>query len=488
MYNVSQSIIDAYKQDGVHKLFRIVINGTSYSNDQIVDNSFNLKQSILENESFEAIGCIASSLSVELHAQFPTKIKGALIKAYIKTADTSELCIFTGYVDKCTKTANGWKRSIDAYDILYNLSGQSGQGGTGQSQTKYDVTDWFNEHSSTSLSTLLTQICSKYGISVQEGNRPLANGSITTTCGSVKPASSISALDVIKAIMQLNGCFGYITGEGYFSWKYLIMHSRDDTGTLYPSQYVYPASNLYPGTDSSQVPTPETAINYIGEYENLEYQDYQMLPINKVEVKNYDKDEEGGSCGSGENVYSILGNILIKDADSSTKSTIAQNIYDELNNTWYVPFSADLLGLPYLECGDEINFTDFVGDAGHASLNRYYIMSRTLSGGQHLKDGYSASGNEYLHEFVSGTGDSNANDAVEELRDEIEDNYPTNEEMEEAIENAGSLFSIVSVSYSDLPQNPDPRTLYLIQGDARFVDSLGGDGDDDNESGDESII
>ena len=472
MYNVSDDVIDAFQTDGVHKELRIVINNVSYGNDKIVDGSFNLKQSILESEAFEAIGCNAASLSVELHAQFATKIRGTRIQAYIKAGNTQELLIFNGFVDKCTKTANGWKRSIEAYDILYSLSGQSGQT-TGNDQNKYDVTEWFNNHANCTVTSLLTDVCTKYGVSVRSGNKPLVNGSITTTCGKVKAASSLSALDLIKAIMQLNGCFGYITGDGYFSWKYLIMHSYDETGVLYPSAYLYPSSSLYPGTDESQIITPENAINYIGSYERLEYQDFKMLPINKVVVRNHSKDDEAGSYGSGENSYVIEGNILIKDKSKAERETMARNVYDVLNSTWYVPFAAELLGLPYIECGDEVNFTDFVGDYGQASINRYYIMARTISGGQHLKDNFSASGDEYMHEFTTGSADNSGNSDVEEIKEDLEENYPTNDDMEEAIENASNMYRIVSCSSDQVPYtNPDPRTLYCMQGEARVVDDL----------------
>lgn len=495
MYNVSDAVIEAYQTDGVHKELRIVIDNTSYGNEYVVDGSFNLKQAILESEAFEAIGCNAASMSVELHAQFPTKIRGSRIKAFISAGGTTEIQIFDGYVDKCTKTANGWKRSIEAYDILYELSGQSGHS-TGNAQNKYDVTDWFNEHADCTLSQLLTDICSKYSVSVREGNMPLVNGSVTTTCGKVKSASGISALDVIKSIMQLNGCFGYITGDGYFSWMYLILNPRDETGMLYPSQFNFPSNTLYPGQEDYTSDPATSVTNFIGEYEHLEYQDYNMLPIDKVIIRNGEKDENAGSAGSGENVYIIEGNILVKDKEQSDRNTMAQQMLNILNSTYYVPFSADLMGLPYLQCGDEINFMDFTGDAGRASLKRYYIMSRTLSGGQHLKDSFSANGDEYLHEFKTGQSDSSGGEdveqAIDDLRDEIADEYPTTEEVEDMLDSASGLYRIVSISLNDLPQSPDANTLYLIQGECRILPDDDGSGEDPDDpsthpdSGDDS--
>lgn len=476
MYGVSDAVIEAYKGDGVHKEFRVVIGSTSYGNEYIVDDSLNLKQSILDSESFEAIGCIASSFSVDLHAQFNTKIRGQKVRVYVRAGDTTELQIFTGYIDKCTKTANGWKRHIEAYDFLYNMSGQSGQADDNEKK-KYDVTEWFNTHADCSISTLLSQLCSKFGLSLRNGNIPLVNGGINTTCGKNHAASSLSALDLLKNIMQINACFGYITGDGYFSWKYLVMPAYDEDGWLYPSAYINPTSSIWPGQDPDHAQSEETADNFIGEYESLEYQDFKMLPINVVRIRNFEKDENagmyrGGNVTSDENAYIIQGNPLVQDSSKSDKDTMAKNIYDNLNSTWYVPFKASLQGLPYLECGDCVHFYDFVGDQGRASLQRFYILNRNITGGQHLKDEWSAEGNEYLHEFITGS------DSDSGVRDELENNYDTSDEVDEKIANASGLHNIISVaSYADIPDPPSTYTLYCVQGEITPVDSL----EDDTE-------
>lgn len=469
MYGVSDAVIEAYMDDGVHKEFRVVIDGVSYGNDKIVDGSFSLKQAIMDTEDFQAIGCIASSLNIELHAQFNTKIRDSRIKMFIRAGNTTELQIFDGYVNKCTKTANGWKRSIEAYDYFYTMSGNSGND-TGNVQKKFDITDWYNNHNATSVSNLLNEVCSKFGLSVRQGNKPLVNGSVTTYCGREKKVSSLSALDLIKAIMELNGCFGYITGDGYFSWKYLLMPTYDDEGWLYPSAYLYPESTLYPGQDPDHARSEETAQNVIGWYENLEYQDFKMLPINKVVVRDSETDGEQGSAGAtstsaDDNIYIIQGNVLINGASQSSKQQCAQNVFDVLNSTYYVPFVADLQGLPYLECGDEVNLYDFIGDYGRASLQRFYILSRTLSGGQHLKDSWSANGDEYQHEFV--VGQSVANVDTDDLKDELE------EYVDDKVASASGLLHIVSVmSIDDIPNPPDAHTIYCVQTNIQIVNNL----------------
>lgn len=472
MYGVPDAVIEAWKQEGVHKEYRVVIGGTSYGNSSITDDSIDLKQSILDSENFEAIGCIASSFSVELRAQFSTKIRGQRVKLFAKAGNTQELQLFDGYVEKCIKTANGWKRKIEAYDVLYKLSGQSGLADENEKK-KYDVTEWFNTHSDVSISNLLSQLCSKFSVPLRAGNKPLANGSLTTHCGRNHTVSSLSALDLLKDIMQINGCFGYITGDGYFSWKYLIVMGPDGSGWLYPSQYINPNSRIFPGQDTRHASSPEEATNFIGEYEDLSYQDFEMLPINVVRIRNYDDDKEagmyrGGEASSDENTYIIQGNPIVYDYDKGAKDNVAHNVYDMLSKACYVPFESSLSGLPYLECGDEVNFYDFVDDYGTASIQRFHILTRTLSGGQRLKDSYTAQGNEYLHEFITGTATDSSG-----LRDELENNYDTSEEVDEKIAAAAGLYNIVSVAaYSDIPDPPSNTTLYCIQGEIEVVDSL----------------
>lgn len=477
MYGVTDEAIEAYKTDGVHKEFRIVLGNTSYENDQIVDNSLNLKQSILDNENFEAIGCIASSFSVELYAQFSTKIRDKKIKVFVKAGDSEEIQIFEGYVNKCTKTANGWKRSIEAYDILYTMSGQSGQDSDSEEQKKkYDVTEWYNNHDETTIESLFRELCTKFNLRVKDGNNSLVNGSVTTNCGKNKKATNLSALDLLKYIMQINGCFGYITGDGYFSWKYLL-NDRDTDGWLYPSGYVFPDYDVYPGRDTSsnQNVIDDSGDLFIGEYYDLEYQDFKMLPINCVKIKNFDKDENGGSYGSGENTYIIRGNILVNENSKADKDLMAMRIYDMFSYVWYVPFSANTLGLPYVECGDQVSMRDFNTDPGQASKQKFFILSRTLSGGQHLVDNFSAQGNEYLHEFITGDNDDSG------VREELENNYDTSDEVDEKIAAATNLAAIVSVaSISDIPNPPLQGTLYCVQGEIKVVENIDGDEEPDD--------
>ncbi|MDT3387059.1 MAG: hypothetical protein LIR46_04755 [Bacteroidota bacterium] len=472
MYGVSDAVIEAFKTDGVHKDFKIILDNVEYYNDKIVDESFNLKQSIMDSEDFEAVGCIASSLSLELRAQFPTKQKGKKIQVFIKADNTlTWIPIFTGYVNKCQKTANGWRRSIEAYDFFYTMSGQSGNN-DGNTKKEYNITDWYNSHYVTTVHGILVDVCNKYGLPVSPGDRALVNGSIEVN-PSARKASELSALDLIKECMKINGCFGYIKGDGAFSWRYLELPSHDTDGWLYPSAFAFPQGSLYPGQDTEHVAPDVNADNFIGEYENLQYEDFKMLPIDTVVVRDYEADTEQGSCGSGENKYIINGNMFTYGKNKTEKDKAAKNLYDILNSTYYVPFEAELPGLPYLQCGDPVSFYDFVDDYGQASLQRFYILSRSLSGSQHLKDVFSASGDEYKHEFsVDGKGQA-AN--TDEIKDDLE------QYVDDAVASASGCRIVSVTSLSDIPDPPAANTIYCIQSEIQIVETIWTP-DDQNES------
>ena len=123
MYNVSDAVIEAWKTDGIHKEFRVVLNNVSYGNDRIVDGTFNLRQAILDSEDFQAIGCIASSLSIELRAQFATKIRDQRIKVFLRAGNTPEIQVFDGYVSFFLKLTHACRRPAPLAPCSIHIGG-----------------------------------------------------------------------------------------------------------------------------------------------------------------------------------------------------------------------------------------------------------------------------------------------------------------------------------------------------------------------------
>ena len=279
------------------------------------------------------------------------------------------------------------------------------------------------------------------------------------------------ALDLLKNICQINACFGYITNEGLFSWKYLGGSSYDSLGNLYPSEYIYPSDKIWPGRDKDHA--DQRAENYLGWYMDIEYEDFIVQPIQQVMIRDTSNDENPGKSGSGKNKYIIQGNILVYGQDTSIKNQMAANIYDRLNSIGYVPFNANNQGLPYMECGDEISYIDLTANPDTGTKIDFFIFNRTFKGCQYLTDNYSAEGDEYQDEFVTDGG--GANDIVNEVEDKVDDLADEVENLKDT-----NLYKIISVDA--IPENPETNTLYVIRGVCRVVQEKYWKEKDDEES------
>lgn len=510
MLSNSQAVHDIYKLDGVHKEFSIVLGDNSqeeynswFYNDEIVDESIELKQSLYDGSSLDICGCVSSSLSFKIHHEInPVEellfySKGQKVRLYVKAGNTERLQLFTGYVDSYEVEANKKFISINAYDELYKLSGQAGM--PNERENQYNITDWFNNHASSSISVQLGELLSRYDIQLDLLSPPLINGHITSRWGNGHKVSGISALDLLKDIMRINGCFGYMTGYGTFTYKYLEISPYDDVGILYPSDFLFPMdSSLYPGIDTTH--SAENSDNYIGNYEKLSYQGFNVNAIDFVKVADYENDSNAGYAGTGSNRYFIYGNLCTLKLSSSVKADIAGRILEKIRGIFYTPFEATCIGLPYMQPGDEVVFYDTIRDKYH----RFYILTRTLKCAQHMRDEYSASGDEYQHEFKVGNEKDTHEEESQDIS-ELENRVTQNEDdilnmhndidlLDNSVDNLNTDYENLNADYSnyktntnnairdlqqgfqinlrivsEVPANPARDTLYLIKGDTMIL-------------------
>lgn len=207
MIQVSDATRRAYMTDGTHKDLIIVIpsQNLTITNERILQGSFSLDESVLTNHSLEFVGCISSKMEVTIENIYPNiKWKGLYIEVYIdiepskidEGAQTDRIPLFKGYINSSTKESNRRHRKIEAYDVLYKLS-------------EKDVTDWYNNGPQMNLTNLLASLCDYCGLQYVIPS-PLINGSVTAFRGTYKRVNNLSALDLLKQIMQFNGCFGRI--------------------------------------------------------------------------------------------------------------------------------------------------------------------------------------------------------------------------------------------------------------------------------------
>lgn len=197
---------------------------------------------------------------------------------------------------------------------------------------------------------------------------------------------ALSGADVIRAICEIEGCFGQIDNYGKF--KFVELSPGVDDG-LFPADNLYPADDLYP-QDVNYAVTSITKAQYY----DVTFEDYISESITELTIKS-SSDDVGTTVGDAGNTYYIVGNILLAGKSSSELEEIGENTLSKMSNRYYKPFSVSCIGNPCHEVGDPIRInTTYRGIAT-------YILQRELRGIQDLNDTYSAQGEQQCVEELN---------------------------------------------------------------------------------------
>ena len=366
MLRVSDEIKTLFKSDNVHKELEVVITMPEGTNDIVLTNndilveSMHLTEAIETGNNLSFTGCIASRFEIET-VDLIQDIQGKFIQTDLYLPDIEEpIPIFKGYIDTVTGTSHEeYSMKLSCLDALYHINNA-------------DVTTWYNSLTfPISIKNMRDSFFAYLGIE-QEADY-LAND--TFMVAKTIEDAVINGEAIIKAICQLNGRFGRIGRSGKFQYVHLV----EGTEAIYPADTLYPADDLYPHA--------ENAVDNVNKahYTSINFESYRVTPIDKVQLTNRDG-VIVSSAGIGSNAFTIKGNPLIYDKNSNELSIAAQNLYNDINGLWYVPADVHCIGLPYVECGD------FVLMACRRTQVRAYVLQRSLTGIQSLKDNYSAKG------------------------------------------------------------------------------------------------
>lgn len=465
MLNVSDATKSSYLKDGVHKTLRVYFPelNLTVSNDKIVKNSMSLSESICSGSSIEFVGCISSSLRIKLY-DINEKLKGKKIELYIKADGTSEeIPLFKGIVDSATIQAERAFKEITAYDILYT-KGQT------------EVAGWYNSlHYPVTLGSIRKSLISAMGLPVVEIDLP--NDGIVIPEKKFNNVESMKALTVLKSICQANGCFGMVNRDGKFEFKYLLgAYDR-----LFPSVNTIPSANLFPVSTSN-----DGRIGYVtfDAYKSLEYQEYTVKPVDRVQIR--DTDEDGGVIYGGNtgNKYIIQSNMFAYELPDSTAMQMAANILGKIKDISFHPCNVENRGLPFVECGDIVTYPiqKHYGEKGNYNVNTFLVLSRTLKGDQILTDSYTSEGEEEQSEFITNiqaqldairrsepdmTGYYTADEVDDLVNTSLED-YPTIEDtsgmINDQVMDLKTPTGWTVQSVSALPSNRSANTIYFIRG------------------------
>ena len=364
---------DLFFQDNVEKQLTIDYGEGQLTNEQIYFESFSLEESLSSESELRFGGCEASLLKFKI-ANVVDGLKDKRITVSTVLNSNAEAPFLFGKYKIHSDVPSGDRnyRDITAYDSMYDI-------------INAEMISWYN-----SLEFPMTQKAFRDSffafLGVEQKETSLIHDSMEI--GRTIETDSISGKDIITSICELNGVFGHINRNGLF--EYVSLENKI-VGT-YPRVTLYPRATLYTG-QTSEVDYSKFDINS-SMYRSCEYEDFETDYITKVQIR-LEENDIGGIAGNGSNTYIIQDNFLVYGKSARELQVISVRILEKIKGIKYRPFKSVSVGNPCLEVGDIVRIN---------SPNKEiegYILERTISGIQALKDTYEAKGVKQYAEKVN---------------------------------------------------------------------------------------
>ncbi len=367
MINVSEATKSAYKESS-SKNVSIVIGEDTFTRQNIKQENLSFEEILEANEYLQFTGCNSSKASFTLYG-ITEDYKGQEVSITIQADNTDVITLFHGFVDsQTTKDYITGTCDFVCYDDLYKI-GQT------------DVASWYNNLDfPINMYDYRIKLFQYIGLSTPVVT--LIND--TVEIHKEYAPVSMSALDNIKAICQLNGVYGVVDREGVF--QFITLSPIDDAQTYETVDY----------------------------YGTLDYERYTVKSIEKVIVRQ-SENVAGGQYGNEGNTYIVQGNMFTLNLDENVLGEIAQRLLGKVHGLPYIPYSATSYGMPWVELGDIVTYNVYnPADDTHHPMN-FYVLHRTFNGVQACKDTFEATGEEFQSVFIA---DLNAR--IETLLKEVE--------------------------------------------------------------------
>ncbi len=354
MLNISEQEKDLYRDGNVSKSIVISVPNLSITltNADLISESVSLTERIETERNLSFQGCNASMFQFEI-AHFNQDIRGQYIEATIQAGEGEVLPLFSGYVfEQSNMTFEDVQTHITAFDALYPVLGM-------------DVTQWYNTLPfPITLKNLRDRFFNHVGITQETvtlvNDAQQVNKSITD--------ATIKGATILKALCQLNGRFGMYGRDGLFHYVKL---GSIAAGT-FPSTDTFPSETTFPSEPNAHETITKEA------YNSIEYQPYDTKQVSRVCIIGQNGGVKGSNGDTTKDTFYVTDNKLAWGLVNANAA--AANILDEIDEVGFTPAYIDCNGLPYVECGDIILTNTRINAIST------YVLERTLSGIQALKD------------------------------------------------------------------------------------------------------
>lgn len=379
-----------HEKGSVNKDWKIECDGAVFSDWEMFDQSIELTECLCSEKELRFGSCEASILKFRIGNVVKTLVNKWFTLSVVPGHYADEPLMIGKYkiASEELDPDRQYKRIV-AYDAMYDI-------------LNTDMAAWYNsilpaETSTMSLREFRESFLRYFGLEEVlpkigedgEGNpvRGLVNDSVTVE-RTINP-EQISGKDIITAICEINGCFGHIGRDGKFHYIYLPQEIQG----LWPADDLYPADDLFPIEPGTSRIGDGTYIQC--DCENFITQGITMLQIRKEE-NDIGKIWPERAQTPQDNCYIIEDNFLVYGKSSEELAPIAENILEKIRGITYQPFDCEALGNPCFEVGDPVRLPT------KYELVETYILERTLTGIQALRDKYRSQGVEKYAEQVNG--------------------------------------------------------------------------------------
>lgn len=330
---------DDYKDGGSHKEFQIVCGSTTITNEKLLQDSIKLEEALCSDDNLRYGTCESTQLTLQVaNTDIDFKDK-TLTVSVLMDGNSTKYGTFKVQSDK--PTADRLWRVLTAYDALYDI-------------INADVSEWYNGLTFPMTVKAFRDSFFTY-LGITQKSVTLINDTFSLDKG-FSVTGSLSGKTVIEAICEFNGVFGHINRDNQFEYV-----SLNTVGFTCPP------------------------------YENgaVTYEDYITDKITKVTMQGT-KSDIGTSVGVDGNEYIITGNPLVYGKEGTPALvTAVTNLLNKIKDIQYRPYAVTkTIGNPCVELGDKITI------ATKYQTIESYVIKRTLSGIQALRDRYSASGDK----------------------------------------------------------------------------------------------